>query len=155
MPGLFLFFRGLVEQPTSYSSLRVGQRIRWSTHHCCGCGENLNGAAPLTFLHLRWILLKNHFMRWIRSRSGGKSNVAVRRFGNSLSPGLATCWKKHSGFRNQIGEIPRNLMSISNKTDPQKKKQNPRLHQSLPSYYSIKFGSNFIKGGVIVVNPSI
>ena len=80
--------------------------------------------------------------------------MVVGRFGNSLSPRLATRWKKHSGFQNQIGEIPRNSMSISNKTDPQKRKQNPRLRQSLPSYYSVKFGSNFIKGGVIVVNSN-
>ena len=72
--------------------------------------------------------------------------MVVGRFGNSLSLGLATHWKKHSGFRNHIGEILRNLMSISNKTDPQKRKQNPRLRQLLPSYHDVKFGSNFIKG---------
>ena len=80
--------------------------------------------------------------------------MVVGRFGNSLSPGLATRWKKHSGFRNQISEIPRNLMSISNTTERQKRKQNPRLRQLLPSYHAVKFGLNFIKRGVIVVNPS-
>ena len=79
--------------------------------------------------------------------------MVVGRFENSLSPGLITRWKTHSGFQSPIGEIPGNSMSTSNRTDPQKRKQNPRLRQSLPSYYSIKFGLNFIKGGVIVVIP--
>ena len=54
--------------------------------YSCSIGEHWD--------HLRWILLKNHFIRWIRSWSGRRSNVVVGRFGNSLSPRLATRWKK-------------------------------------------------------------
>ena len=79
--------------------------------------------------------------------------MVVGRFENSLSPGLVTRWKMHSGFQSPIGEIPGNSMSTSNRTDPQKKKSNPGLHSLLPSYSTCKFGSNLIKGGVIVVNP--